>query len=137
MWVKDQLLKKNRDIMAYLFFGVCTTLVNIVIYYFYAHVLYYNTLVSNIVAWVIAVAFAFFTNKSFVFGSKSWLLPVVCKEAIAFVMCRLATGILDMVIMVIGVDVLCKNDLIVKGVSNFFVIISNYIASKFWIFKRK
>lgn len=135
--MKVQLLKKNRDIMAYLFFGVCTTLVNIVIYYFCAHVLYYNTLVSNIVAWVIAVAFAFFTNKSFVFGSKSWLLPVVCKEAIAFVMCRLATGILDMVIMVIGVDVLCENDLIVKGVSNFFVIISNYIASKFWIFKRK
>ena len=55
------LLKKYKDIVSYLFFGVCTTVINIVIYYISAHLLSYSTLVSTVVAWIVACLFAYFT----------------------------------------------------------------------------
>lgn len=131
------LIEKYRSLLSYGIFGVLTTVVNIVIY----NICYYNlgcsNTFSNIVAWILAVAFAYFTNKLWVFESKSWEWDVIRREITAFVSCRLVTGILDLVIMYIAVDIMQWNAAIMKIFSNVLVIILNYIFSKLVIFKKK
>lgn len=131
------LLKKYRSFIAYAVFGVFTTIVNIVTYNLcYYHAGMSNTL-SNVVAWILAVTFAYLTNKVWVFDSKSWAWAVVKKEVPAFVSCRLATGIMDLVIMYLSVDVMHGNAMVMKIISNVLVIVLNYVFSKLVIFKKK
>lgn len=89
------------------------------------------------IAWVAAVVFAFITNKLFVFGSKSFKTDVLVREMASFFGCRLLTGILDIVIMYIAVDVMDMNSTLWKFLSNILVIILNYLASKLVVFKKK
>ena len=131
------ILKKYKSFVSYAIFGVLTTIVNIVTY----NLCYYsvglgNTL-SNIIAWILAVAFAYFTNKIWVFESKSWKWEVLRREVPAFVSCRLATGVLDIIIMYVCVDLLGWNAFLMKVASNVLVIILNYVFSKLVIFKKK
>ena len=131
------LIKKHKSFIAYGVFGVFTTVVNIVTYNFcYNHLGISNTL-SNIVAWILAVTFAYLTNKVWVFDSKSWKWEVLKREVVAFISCRLATGILDIVIMFVCVDILGFHALLMKIISNVLVIILNYIFSKLVIFKNR
>ena len=131
------LIKKHKSFIAYGVFGVFTTIVNIVTYNFcYNHLGISNTL-SNIAAWILAVTFAYLTNKVWVFDSKSWKWEVLKREVLAFISCRLATGILDIVIMFVCVDILGLHALLMKIISNVLVIILNYIFSKLVIFKKK
>ena len=132
-----KMLTKYRSFIAYGVFGVLTTVVNIVIYSFSYNTLGLSNTLSNVIAWIIAVAFAYLTNKVWVFGSTSWKWEVLKKEVVAFISCRLATGILDIVIMYICVDVMQWNALLMKIASNVLVIILNYIFSKLVIFKKK
>jgi putative flippase GtrA len=128
--------EKIKETFLYLFFGGCTTLVNIITYYVFSNVLGMHYIISNIIAWIIAVSFAYITNKMYVFNSKSKGLSDVIQKVISFFAFRLLTGILDMAIMWISVDLLDINDLIMKIVSNILVIILNYIFSKIFIFKK-
>lgn len=131
------LLKKYRSFIAYAVFGVLTTIVNIVTYNLcYYQVGVSNTL-SNIAAWILAVTFAYLTNKVWVFDSKSWAWEVLKKEVPAFVSCRLATGVMDLVIMYLSVDVMHWNAMLMKIISNVLVIVLNYVFSKLVIFKKK
>lgn len=131
------LMKKYKSFIAYAVFGAFTTIVNIVTY----NVCYYkwefsNTL-SNIIAWVLAVTFAYLTNKVWVFDSKSWAWTVLRKEVPAFISCRLATGVMDLIIMFVCVDLLGWHALLMKLISNVLVIILNYVFSKLVIFKKR
>lgn len=131
-----QMIKKHKSFIAYGVFGVFTTIVNIVTYNVcYSRLGISNTL-SNIAAWVLAVTFAYLTNKAWVFDSKSWKWEVLRREIPAFIGCRLATGILDIIIMYICVDVLKWPALLMKIVSNVLVIILNYAFSKLVIFRK-
>lgn len=133
----NNLIKKHKPFIAYGIFGVFTTIVNIVTYNFcYSHLGINNTL-SNIAAWILAVTFAYLTNKVWVFDSKSWKWEVLRREIPAFISCRLATGILDIVIMFICVDLMGLHALLMKVISNVLVIILNYIFSKLIIFRKK
>lgn len=132
-----QLIKRYRSFLAYAIFGVLTTIVNIATY----NICYYNfgcsNTFSNIIAWILAVAFAYLTNKTWVFESKSWQWEVLSREVPAFISCRLATGILDLVIMYICVDIMHWYAMLMKIISNILVIILNYVFSKLVIFKKK
>ena len=131
-----KLVEKYKSLIAYGVFGVLTTLVNIITYnYCYNHLGINNT-VSNVLAWILAVAFAYITNKMWVFESKSWQWSVLKREVSAFVSCRLATGVMDIVIMFICVDILKWHAMFMKLLSNVLVIILNYIFSKLIIFKK-
>lgn len=131
------LMKKYKSFILYGVFGVFTTIVNIVTYNFcYYHAGMSNTL-SNIAAWILAVTFAYLTNKAWVFESRSWAWDVIKKEIPAFISCRLATGIMDLVIMYISVDVMNWNAMFMKLISNVLVILLNYVFSKLIIFKKK
>ncbi len=131
------LLKKYKSLILYLFFGVATTVVNLVVYYLCSHVLQLSTVVSTCVAWFLAVVFAYVTNRKWVFESKAKEFKDVLREIISFFSCRLATGILDVVIMYVCVDVLQWNDVVIKLLSNVLVIVLNYVASKLLIFTKR
>ena len=143
--IKEFLLKyfnRYRGVVLYIFFGGITTLINIVSYYVFVKYIFADmgslaNSLSNAVAWLFSVLFAFFTNKVWVFESKSWQKSVVLKEIISFFSFRFATGILDMGIMILGVDILKYNELIMKVLSNVLVLVSNYVGSKLFIFKKK
>ena len=129
-----ELLAEYREVISYLFFGVCTTLVNIVTY-FICSTAGVGTAASTILAWVLSVLFAYLTNRYFVFENRAVSPGGILREAVSFFSCRLATGILDLLIMVIFVDLLGKNGMLIKILSNILVIILNYVASKVLIFR--
>ncbi len=130
------LLKKYKSVILYIIFGVLTTLVNIATYYIFYNLLCVANVISTIVAWILAVVFAFVVNKLFVFESVSWRKDIVFKEIRDFFTCRILTGLLDVGIMYVAVDLLSWNSMIWKLISNILVTMLNYIASKFIIFKR-
>lgn len=129
-------LRKNKQLLLYLFFGICTTAINTICYWLLYDALMLSNIVSTILAWLAAVAFAFVTNKVFVFESKRTNTQERISEIVSFFGCRLLTGILDVVIMAVAVDMLRWNGLFWKLISNIIVTIINYIASKFLIFRK-
>lgn len=131
------LIQKYWDILTYLFFGVLTTVVNYLIYLPCYNLLGWSAGVSNVIAWVFAVAFAFVTNKPFVFKSHDWSWKVVWPELTKFVGCRIGSGVLETGIIIVFVDILNWNGNIIKIVTAVLVIILNYIGSKLLVFRKK
>lgn len=128
-----ELFLKYKEIILYLIFGVLTTLVNIIVYFISTKVFLINYQLSNIVAWILSVTFAFITNKLYVFDSKE---TNFLKEAISFYTLRLFSLGIDILIMFIMVSLLNINDLISKIISNIIVIVINYFTSKLITFKK-
>lgn len=131
------LWNKYKDLIPYGIFGVLTTVVNIAVYALCAKKLNMSTVLSTVIAWVAAVLFAYITNRKWVFHSTATGTKAIVTEMASFFACRLLTGVLDVGIMKLFVDVLHFNDVIIKAASNILVIIINYIASKLVIFKKK
>ena len=127
---------KYKEQILYLFFGGCTTLVNLVVYYLCKNSLGLHYQIANVLAWIVSVAFAFITNKLFVFESKKMGLAELKKEVVSFVLARVASLLMEMVIGFAGNDLLHINDTIVKLVGQIIVIVANYFFSKFFIFKK-
>lgn len=154
------LYQKYKDAIIYIFFGILATLVNMISYHIFFNNMHLSNVVSTTLAWLFAFLFAFFTNKFFVFKSKAYELKAWIYEFGTFFLCRVFTGVLDVVVMYLGVDLWGKvlsegialyaiigkwihqtpfalNSLVVKFGSNFIVMVLNYIASKLIIFKKK
>ena len=128
---------KYQDMILYVFFGALATLVNTASYYLCYNVLGIPNVPSVLIAWLLAVIFAFFTNKLWVFKSKSFAPEVLKHEIPTFFGARALTGLMDLGIMYLTVDVLHWNATLWKLISNILVIILNYVASKLVIFKKK
>lgn len=128
--------KKYKEILLYLFFGVLTVIVSFTSYYFFSEILQIHYLVSNIISWVLAVSFAYITNRIWVFKSDSNNLVDILKEMFTFVNCRLISGVIDMAIMFFLVDTLLINDLYAKLFTQVVVVVLNYVFSKLIIFKK-
>ena len=131
-----KIMETYREIISYLFFGVCTTLVNFIIYFACTKIFDVNYLLSNAISWIGAVAFAYVTNRIWVFQSKTKGIRAIFKEMTTFVSCRIVSGIMDMLIMFIGVDLLGISDGITKFATQVVVVVMNYIFSKLIIFKK-
>ena len=132
-----RLIVKYWDILSYLFFGVLTTVVNYLVYIPCLYLLGIPAAVSNVIAWAVAVAFAFVTNKPFVFHSHDWSAKVVWPELGKFVGSRLASGGIETAIIFVTVDLLTWNGVIMKLIVSVLVIILNYIGSKLLVFRKK
>lgn len=133
------LIKKYKEIIMYLIFGVLTTLVSLIVYYISVNTFLnpdnaIQLQIANIISWIISVAFAYITNRKFVFESKE---KNILKESSKFVTSRMATLLMDMLIMFIGVTVLKCNDKLIKLFSQVVIIIANYLISKLLIFKKQ
>ena len=132
----------SKEVFFYLLFGVMTTLVTLAIFNKFVDIM-----VSNIIAWVAAVVFAYITNKLFVFESKSWKLNVLKKEIPSFAGARVLTlGIEELGILVLikwlHLDVPLTigpvgGEFIIKGILAVIVVLLNYVFSKLLIFKKK
>lgn len=131
-----ELIKKHEELIKYLVIGVLTTVINYIIFAILVKVANIDMHVSNIIAWIVSVIFAYFTNKLFVFESKSFELKVIGKEVLSFGAARIFSLLLEEVILYIFVNLLNMNELIIKLIANVIVIIVNYILSKFIIFKK-
>ena len=134
-----ELYKQYKEIINYLIVGGLTTVVSLGVYY--ACVLTFldpeNAIqlqVANIISWVAAVTFAYFTNRKFVFESKN---PDILKEASAFVGARVATLLMDMLCMFIMVTCMGWSDKIAKLVVQVIVTVANYVFSKIFVFRKK
>ena len=132
-----EMMEKYKDIVPYAIFGILTTIINIVVYLFFAHILKKEIMLSTLAAWFFSVLFAYVTNRKWVFHSGILTFSNIIREAVAFFICRLATGIADILIMFIFVNIFHFNDLFIKIISNIAVIILNYVASKWIIFNHK
>ena len=132
-----KLYNKYKSFVLYVFFGGCTTVINIAAYALCTRGFGLGTVLANIVAWVLAVSAAYITNKIWVFESKAWTKKAIIREAASFAACRIVTGAMDLAIMYVSVDLLCLPDMMMKVLSNALVIVLNFIFSKLIIFKKK
>ena len=130
-------IDKHWDIFSYLIFGVLTTVVNYIVYLPLLNVLQLSAALSNVIAWAAAVAFAYVTNKPFVFKSHDWSLRPVIPELSKFVSCRVASGAMETAIIFVAVDMLGWNGNIWKLVTSVLVVILNYVFSKLIVFRKK
>lgn len=145
------LFKKHAEVISYLFFGVMTTLVNFIVFWLFGLILSPELyLVSNAIAWVAAVIFAYITNKLFVFSSKSWALKVIISEIPKFLGARVFSFLIEEAGLWLMVDILGMGELmfsplaidisgqmIAKIILAVIVVILNYFFSKLIIFKKK
>ena len=130
------LMHKYWDILIYLFFGGLTTLVNFVIYYPCYNWLHMSATMSNVLAWVVAVAFAYLTNKPFVFHSHDWSAKTVGPELAKFVGCRVGSGLIETAAIFLTVDLLGWNGNVMKLLLAVIVVLLNYVGSKLLVFKK-
>ena len=130
---------KYKEVINYLIFGILTTVISLLVYYIcvFTFLNPENAIqlqVANILSWIAGVAFAYFTNRKFVFESKE---KNKIKEAGKFILARVITLIIDMIIMWLGVTILNLNDKIIKLMSQVIIIVSNYVFSKVFVFKKE
>ena len=129
-------LWNNTELVAYLFAGVATTIVNYVVYFAATRWMGMGVMSGTWFAWAIAVAFGYVVNKAFVFHTHCESMSALVKEAVSFVTMRLVSLGMETVIMFVTVSVLGLNDLVMKLLTNIVVIIANYVFSKLFIFKK-
>jgi putative flippase GtrA len=131
------LYTKYKELLLYIIFGVLTTAVNYISYFIFTRSFHVNYLISNVIAWILAVIFAYITNKFFVFESKDKNIKKYINEFILFVGARVVSGFLDTALMFIFVDLFKFNDAFVKIMDGVLVVIINYFFSKLFIFKKE
>lgn len=131
------ILKKYEEIIRYGFFGVLTTVVNFIVFYYFNSILETSYISANSLAIIMSILFAYVTNKKFVFKSQTHTLRQTFYEFLNFISLRLVSGIFDMASMYLLIDGIGIDTNISKILTQFIVVISNYIFSKLFIFKNK
>ena len=130
------ILKGYKEQILYLLFGGQTTLINMAVY-FICRKLRMEVVPADIAAWILAVSFAYVTNKLWVFESKSWKGKLVVKELVSFFSARLFSLGVDVLFLYLTVEKLKLWELPMKLIANVIVIILNYIFSKLIVFSKK
>ena len=131
------LYKKHREIITYLIFGVITTAVSYGVYFLLYNQFRCYASVSNAISWFLAVTVAYLTNKPFVFRSGDWSLRTVALEFTEFAGLRIVSGVLETVILFVLCDQMYWDGNWVKVATSVIVVILNYLASKFVVFRKK
>lgn len=129
-------LWSNTEMIAYLFAGVATTVVNYVVYFLATRMAGLGVMGGTWVAWGMAVAFGYGVNKAFVFHTHCANALALLREAAGFFAMRLVSLGMETLLMYLTVTVLGLNDLVMKLIVNIVVIILNYVFSKLVIFRK-
>ena len=138
---------RHKDFIAYMFFGAMTTVVNCLVYFpcqYWLETLgvdvcgiELSVLISDVIAWVASVAFAFLTNKPFVFKSHDWSIKVLGRELAAFLGCRIGSLLLELVFLFVTTSLLDWHTDLMKLAALVIVVIINYFGSKLLVFRKK
>jgi len=131
-----ELYRRHKEGIDYLFWGGIAFVLSMVLFELFANVMHMYEQIANTLDWIICVIFTYFTNRYFVFQSKAKGAAAVGKEFLGFVTARVTTLIMENVILFVMIDGMAINNRIAKLVGQAVVIISNYIFSKVWIFKK-
>lgn len=126
-----KLFNKYKEPIAYLFFGGVATIISIGSFYLANKI--FGAITSNIISWILAVLFQYYTNKNWVFTSTKDKSKF--SEFIQFVSSRLFTLLIETAIIWFFVDNLHYNALLIKVIGEIIVIVGNYVLSKLWVFK--
>lgn len=127
----------SREMILYIVFGVLTTVLNLVIYFLMTEGMAQNESFSYFIAWVVAVAFAFVTNKKFVFSSKTKRAKAVLYELATFVGGRLLTFAIGEILITVFVSMLAQSNVLWKILTNIIEIVVNWLVSKMITFRKK
>ena len=128
-----ELFKKYRELITYVIVGGMTTVVNFVIYRI-DMMFNMNMTLNLVISWIAAVLFAYFANRIVVFQSKG---NDVLKEFIKFVSSRVASLLIEIVLMWVCVEIFNMSEWLAKFPVAVFVVIINYVFSKLWVFAKK
>ncbi len=120
---------------SYIFFGILTTIVNFVSYLFFTKIINFDYKIAASLAWVLAVIFAFVTNKLFVFDCEETKGILLAKELLSFLFFRVLSYFIDLLSIIILVERLNVLDTLSKIIASGIVAVFNYIASKYYVFR--
>ena len=129
--------KKHKEILLYILFGGLTTVVSIATFWLFGTVMGIHELIANVISWIFAVTFAYVTNRVWVFDSQATGRSAILREAAAFYGGRLATLGFEEAMLAVFVTWLGANELLIKIIATFGVLVLNYIISKLFVFKKK
>ena len=132
----NKLFDDKKEFIWYVISGTVVTIVSWVTYYIPYQILGWSNMVSEIFSWILTVATAYVTNKIWVFKSYSWDWEIVKQEAVKFVSMRLASGVVEWILMWLFVDKMGFNGMLMKVLVSVIVVIMNYVCSKLLIFKK-
>lgn len=127
------LFKKYKELILYVIVGGITTVVSIGTYELSMRMLHLDALLANVISWIAAVTFAYFTNRNIVFAKTE---ESVLKQAIKFFGGRVGTLLMEEVLLWLMIFVICINASIAKIIAQIFVFVANYIVSKLFVFKK-
>lgn len=128
--------KRLWEVFIYLFFGGLATVVNIVTYAMAYQLFHLSWPVSNAISWICSVLFAYVTNKTWVFQSRTESFKELAWEFGKFVFARVVSFGMDMGCMYLFIDMLHTGNLFAKIITQIVVVIANYVFSKVFIFKK-
>ncbi len=129
--------KKHKEVLLYLFFGGLTTLVSVGSFALFAEGLHVHVLIANVFSWILAVLFAYVTNRTWVFSEKADTRAGILRETAAFFAGRLATLGVEELILLVFITWLGLPSVPVKLAAQVSVIVLNYVVSKFFVFRKK
>lgn len=132
--IHKNLYSKYDKIFAYAIFGILTTVINLLIFYFLSEKFKIDIMISTVIAWIIAVGFAYITNKKYVFDSKP---NKNLLEVFKFYTSRLFTGWLDLIGVYVFIKILDFKSMPTKIFLNILIIILNFVFSKYLVFNIK
>ncbi len=130
----SKLLKNNKELISYLFFGVITTAVSILSFALFEFS-GLDVLIANILSWILSVFVAFITNTLWVFGDN--LKNRVITKAFKFYAARIFTLLIEEALLLIFIKLLGLNSFVVKCTAQVVVIVLNYVISKLFVFGNK
>ena len=130
-----KLLQERGVLVSYVLWGCTTTVVNLGTYFLCTELFHINYLFSNLIAWILSVVFAFCINKSMVFHSASWKLPVFIREFLKFTGIRVFSFLSETLLLWLFVAIFNFSDGIIKLVVDVFVVIFNYVCSRLYVFE--
>ena len=126
--------RMKKEVISYLFFGVCTTVVNYLVFFALKQWIDYR--IANAAAWLASVLFAYITNKIWVFESHAQGVSNLLREFGAFVGSRVLSGLFDMGFLILAVEWLGVNEWLAKLIDSVVVVILNYLFSKLLVFRK-
>lgn len=137
--IKELIVKCwNNDVLRYIFFGGCTTLVNLACFYILRLATPIGMNIANTISVAAAILFAYFVNSRFVFESRAENFKDRFREFVKFVSARLSTMVIEVGGVWLLVEVLRLNEFFVKTIIiQIIVLVLNYIFSKFLVFTKK
>ena len=135
--ILEPFYKKNKSVLLYLFFGGLAFLMYFALYYLFGTVCNLNEIISTILCNIICITFQFFTNRTYCFESHVETKAQFFRQMGEFFAGRAGTFLADMLITFVFITWLNYNEMLIKIIDQIIIIVSNYLISKFWVFKKK